>query len=72
MSFCSSNTLYYRNTGVEEIQLKNFVKTEGFFYRKERYAVLTNLRLLLFESENKFLKKGEPRVINFNIETIFT
>lgn len=48
----------------EQIQLKNDVKTKGRLMFKQRYAVLTLERFLLYENKERFLLKREPRVVN--------
>ena len=44
----------------ENIELKNEVKTRGFLFDKNRYAVLTTHRFLLFENREKYLNKKKP------------
>jgi hypothetical protein len=51
------------NLKQEEIQLKNIVKTEGFLYRKERFAVLTCYKFLIYKNQYKFIDNKSPKVI---------
>jgi hypothetical protein len=53
--------LYYASAK-EEIQLKNEVQTKGLLGYKKRYGVLTNERLLLYETKQDYLVKKNPRV----------
>ncbi len=46
----------------EQIYLKNDVKTRGRLFYKQRYAVLTEKKLLMWENKERFLMKREPRV----------
>jgi len=57
------------NNKKEHIELKNIIKTQGMFYKKERFAVLTSTRLLIFENQTHFVQKRSPRVkfIYFNL-----
>ena len=46
----------------EQIELKNVVQTAGALVMRNRYAILTTKRLLLFEKQENFLTKKHPRV----------
>jgi hypothetical protein len=53
---------YLANNIKEQIELKNIVQTKGRFYFKQRFAILTTSRMLVFENKDKFLHKKNPRV----------
>lgn len=55
---------YVANNIKEQIELKNIVQTKGFLYLRERFAILTTTRMLVFENKDKFLHKKNPRVRN--------
>jgi hypothetical protein len=54
--------LYDFNYKLEEVQLKNTVKTEGLFFKKQRFAVLTRHKFLIYKNQDKFLDKKKPKV----------
>jgi len=56
----------YSTSIKEQIQLKNAVQTKGIFGLKKRFAVLTNERLILFETKEDYLVKKNPRVKKMN------
>ena len=57
------NTLFYNlDNHIECIELSNIIKTQGFFGLKERFAVLTQFNLFIFENHFSFLNKINPRV----------
>ena len=45
-----------------QIDLLNFVKTDGIFFKKERLAVLDKEKLCLFTDKFHFTQKKKPRV----------
>ena len=61
----NSDYISYGNT-IEIIQLKNEIKSNGFFVTHFRYAVLTNFRILIYADKETFLKKKKPKN-DFNI-----
>ena len=60
-----SDYISYGNTK-ELIQLKNEIKSNGFFVTHIRYAILTNFRILIYADKETFLKKKKPKN-DFNI-----
>jgi hypothetical protein len=50
------------NSLKEHVELKNVVKTQGVLFRKDRFAVLTIDRLLLFDSQTHYIEQKNPRV----------
>ena len=61
----SSEYISYGNTK-ELIQLKNEIRSNGFFVTHTRYAILTNFRILIYADKETFLKKKKPKN-DFNI-----
>ena len=45
----------------EHIELKNEVKTKGVIFDKNRYAILTSYRFLVFANREAYLNKKKPR-----------
>lgn len=45
----------------EHIELKNEVKTKGVIFDKNRYAILTSHRFLVFANREAYLNKKKPR-----------
>ena len=57
----STYTNYIVNNHVREnIELKNEVKIKGLLFNKNRYAILTTHRFLIFENRERYLNKKKP------------
>jgi hypothetical protein len=61
-----NNIFFGENNKNEQILLKNNVKTKGILGLKNRFAILSNYSLLIFEDQDKFIKGKNPRVNNTN------
>lgn len=47
---------------INQYELLNFVKTDGIFFKKERYAALDKEKLCLYTDKFHFTQKKKPRV----------
>lgn len=50
------------NSLKEHVELKNVIKTQGVLFRKDRFAVLTFDRFLIFDSQAHYIEQKKPRV----------
>ena len=69
----STYTNYIIHKNIKEtIELKNEVKSKGKIFNHNRYAVLTSLRLLIYENKEKYLNKKQPGKNFILLECEFT
>jgi hypothetical protein len=72
MSEIISKEINFINQGKENVELTNIVKIKSFhFFYKNKFAVLTTNRILLFNDKESYLRKSACKVKIFYIIKIY-